>query len=118
MNSYSLTTHTTRTGLTLTIVPRHAMLGVILDAKGQPTAVKHSSGRSYSDLKGIAQKDYQDIKPDLLHYELADGTLLHANPSLFIGSEMSCHHNSGETCYTHQVSRLKVVKMPEIDVSK
>jgi hypothetical protein len=117
-------TYTTLTGLTLVTVPRPVMLGVILDANGQPSKVKYpnywesskTGYHPYSDLKGILKVDFDRIKPDLVIYQLGDGTLLLADLEIFEGSKMGTHNGSstGAVCYIHDVDRLRVIKMPEI----
>ncbi len=118
-------TYTTNTGLKLVIIPRPSLLGVILDGDGQPESVKYPdyryytplSYKTYSTLKGINQEDYDSIKPDLVLYELKDGTLLQADPELFVDSEMSTHNatSDGKACYIHNVSKLVLAQMPEIE---
>ncbi len=115
--------HTTTTGLGLVIVPRHTLLGVEL-TDGKPSAVKYpdyryyakSDYRTFTTLKGINKVEYDWIKPDLVLYELADGSLLQANRELFDGSEMDTHNatSDDQPCFTHDVSKLELVEMPEV----
>jgi hypothetical protein len=119
-------THTTTTGLRVTIVPAPRLKGVKLDANGNPDTVKypnhsqwsHDGWTYYSTLKGINKADYDRIKPDRVIYELGDGTLLQADLALFTGSEMGSHNATQKetACYIHQVSELRVVEMPELEV--
>jgi hypothetical protein len=117
-------THTTQDGFTVVTVPRPALKGLKL-VDGKPSAVKYPNHHYlspdgwtyYSTLKGINKAYYDRIKPDMVLYELGDGTLLQADLELFVGSEMASHNaTSTETfCYSHQVKDLRVVKMPEIE---
>jgi hypothetical protein len=116
--------HITTDGLTLVIVPRPSLETVKLDAKGVPSSVLYPNSHYlsdgwtyYSTLKGINKADYDRLKPDLVMYQLADGTLLQADLELFVGSEMVSHNaTQKETfCYSHQVNQLRVVEMPEIE---
>jgi hypothetical protein len=116
-------THTTTDGLKVVIVPRPALLGVILSEDGQPKAVKYpdqsqwskTGVMTYLTLKGINKADYDRIKPDLVLYQLKDGSLLQANLAAFQGSKLVTHNASNvETlCFLHQVNQLQVVEMPE-----
>jgi hypothetical protein len=116
-------TYTTQDGLTLVIVPRPALQGLQLH-DGKPSGVKYPNHHYlspdgwtyYSTLKGINKVDYQRIKPDMILYELGDGTLLQADLALFENSKMGTHNGSstGAVCYIHDVDRLRVVLMPEI----
>jgi hypothetical protein len=117
-------TYITTNGLTLVKVPRPTLLGVTLDVAGIPKAVKYpnhhylSDGWTYySTLKGINKADYDRIKPDMVLYELGDGTLLQADLELFENSEMASHNatQSETACFSHQVNQLKVVSMPEVE---
>ncbi len=119
-------THRTIDGLTLVIIPRPSLLGVILDAKGLPSAVKYPDHsywskdgfKYYSTLKGINKGDHDRIKPDMVIYQLADGTLLQADLALFENSEMGRHNATQDErfCFLHQVTQLRVVEMPELEV--
>ena len=114
----------TSDGSTLVIVPTPRMKKVQLDAKGVPSSVLYPNHQYSSDgwtyysiLKGINKADYDRIKPDLVMYQLADGTLLQADLELFENSEMGSHNaTQKETfCYSHQVNQMRVVEMPEVE---
>jgi hypothetical protein len=115
-------THITTTGLKVVIVPRDTLHGVLM-IDGKPSAVKYPDNHwdsetgyvYYSTLKGINKADYDRIKPDLVLYQLRDGSLLQANLAAFQNSKLVTHNASNvETfCFLHQVNQLQVVEMPE-----
>jgi hypothetical protein len=86
---------------------------------GKPSAVKSAKSvyRTFPTLKGITKEAYDWIKPDLVLYELADGSLLQANRELFDGSEMGTHNatSDDQPCFTHDVDKLELVEMPEVE---
>jgi hypothetical protein len=116
-------THTTTDGLKVCIVPRPVLLGIILSDDGKPSAVKYpdqsqwsqTGFKTYHTLKGINKEDYDRIQPDLVLYQLKDGTLLQADLAAFEGSKLVTHNASNvqTLCYSHPVNLLQVVEMPE-----
>jgi hypothetical protein len=121
-------TRITKTGLTLVIVPRPTLLGVILAPSGLPLAVKYpdhhysskTGYKTYLTLKGIDQIDFDRIKPDLVIYELQDGTRLQAGLELFDDSIMGSNNATStadveQFCFIHPVPKLRLVEMPELE---
>jgi hypothetical protein len=115
-------THTTPDGKTVCIVPRPALLRVNLDADGNPISVVTTNQSQWGDgfsywttLLGINKETLDRIRPDLVIYELADGSLLQADPELFDNSEMNYHRaaTTDTPCFQHWVKYLRLVEMPE-----
>ncbi|MBD2250990.1 hypothetical protein [Nostoc parmelioides] len=105
---------------TVCVVPRPT-LSSVNTKDGQPVSVNYPTNSQFGvavkyfyDLKGIQVEDYKWNKPDLLVYELADGTLLTASKEVVEASQVN--HTSGyhTKCYIHQVKDLQVLeKLPE-----
>lgn len=105
------------------IVPRPSL--VSYNTKdGKPISVNYPTNSQFSpialkcfpDLKGIQVEDYQRIKPALVVYRLADGSLLAATPEVLEASQVN--HTSGyhSACYITKISNLKVLdKLPQED---
>lgn len=108
---------TTKDGSKLLIMPRYSLARVTVLNGVLDAVVDGDNGTQYLDLKGINKVDFDCIKPDLMFYELADGTLLEAPISLFEGSEIADHSATPDhqVCYKHWVNQLRLVEMPEIE---
>ena len=103
-------------GLTC-VIARPALTKLYLSDKGTPTGVGYFAshyGRDlvYSELHGINKNDYQSHQPDLVVYQLADGTLLAAPKALFEVDSTDVTAHKGN-CYLHKVDYLTVLdKLP------
>ncbi|MEH2293291.1 hypothetical protein [Nostoc sp.] len=105
------------------VVPRPTLVSFNA-TNGQPVSVNYPDNNCYSlikykyfyDLKGIQVVDYQRIKPALVVYKLADGSLLAATPEVIEASQVN--HTSGyhSQCYITKISSLQVLnKLPDED---
>jgi hypothetical protein len=72
-------------------------------------------GRKYSDIKGILLSTYQEVKPDLVVYELGDGSLLAATKEVLDSSVADCHYAYHyRSCITTDVKKLQILQeLPE-----
>ncbi|WP_250122942.1 hypothetical protein [Chroococcidiopsis sp. CCMEE 29] len=104
---------------TICVVPRPSLANY--EARdGLPVAVSYPNtygkkGRSYSDLKGILLSTYQEVKPDLVVYELGNGSLLAATKEVLDSSVADIHFAYRyRGCITTDVSKLKILQeLPE-----
>jgi hypothetical protein len=104
---------------TVCVVPRPSLNGYE-SQDGQPVSVSYPNtygkkGRSYSDLKGILLSTYQEVKPDIVVYELANGSLLAATKEVLDSSVADCHYAYHyRSCITTDVKKLQVLQeLPE-----
>lgn len=115
--------HTTIAGLEVVIVPRPSLLRVILDGVGNPKMVstqnQHYTSDGFKDwdtLKGLNLSDVTAFNPDLVIYQLDDGSLLTANRDAIVKATEDNHSASSTDtrCLLHKVSDLRLLKaMPE-----
>ncbi len=96
------------------VIQRQALSKLYLSEGGTPIAVGYwadSKQRDlmYEDLLGINVDDYARMKPDLVVYQLADGTLLGA-PKFLIEDTGNTETTAKKgNCYLHQVHHLTVL---------
>jgi len=72
-------------------------------------------GKRYKDLKGILVSTLEEVNPDLVVYELADGSLLGATREVLEDSTRD-YHNAYQhiSCVKTDVSRLQILQeLPE-----
>jgi hypothetical protein len=101
------------------IVPRPSLKSY--EAKeGEPVSVSYPDtygrkGRKYKDLKGILVSTYQEVQPDIVVYELGDGSLLAATKKVLDSSMADIHYAYRyRGCITTDVKKLKILqKLPE-----
>ncbi|RUT08871.1 hypothetical protein DSM106972_009240 [Dulcicalothrix desertica PCC 7102] len=99
------------------VISRPSLSKLYLNEDGTPAAVGYFAsqyGRDlvYTELHGINQNDYQNNLPDLVVYQLADGTLLAAAKAVFSAENTDITAHKG-SCYIHQVEYLTVLdKLP------
>lgn len=104
---------------TVCVVPRPSLNGYE-SQDGQPVFVSYPNtyggkGRRYSGLKGILVSTYQEVKPDLVVYELGDGSLLAATKEVLDSSVADCHYAyQYQGCIKTDVGKLQVLQeLPE-----
>jgi hypothetical protein len=100
------------------LIQRQSLSKLYLSEAGEPMAVGywadyHQRDMRYEQLHGLAVSDYDRLKPDLVVYQLADGTLLAAPKALLEEGVTDTTAHKGN-CYIHQVEYLTVLaKLPK-----
>jgi hypothetical protein len=100
---------------TICVVPRPSLASYEA-REGQPVAVSYPNtygkkGRKYPDLKGILVSTYQEVKPELVVYELGDGSLLAATKEVLDSSMADCHYAYHyRSCITTDVKKLQLLQ--------
>lgn len=101
------------------VVPRPTLVSLNTQ-DGQPISVNYPTNSHFGaavkyfyDLKGIQLDDYKRIKPDLVIYRLADGTLLAAGKDVIEASQVSYTSGYHGQCYITKIKDLEVFdKLP------
>jgi hypothetical protein len=97
------------------LVPRPFVERVELDDDDRPERVLFHNpafvyGKWFDTLKGLKHSDYDRIKPDIIIYQLGDGTLLSATADVCQRSDTATHNTKGGDCFEHRVSDLRVIE--------
>jgi hypothetical protein len=97
------------------LVPRPLVKKVELDGDGIPVRIylhdpQYPQGIWCKTLKGLNHSDYDRIKPDIIIYQLGDGTLLSATADVCQRSDTATHSTKGGDCFEHRVSDLRVIE--------
>jgi hypothetical protein len=99
---------------TICLVPSTRFSGVVLEGD-TPVAVNyitnyyHQPTRQYTTLKGLNLKDYEQARPKLIYYHIAEGEYLVADAAAIAKAQKDYNSASPsyEQCLLHEVSDLK-----------
>lgn len=79
-----------------------------------PYSVYHQNGRSYREMLGITCESFEEIKPDVVIWKLADGSLLSASAQVVISSAIGYSRAFRQDCYTTAVNQMiPITELPE-----
>lgn len=93
------------------VVQRPTLLGLLWTTIGTPYRLRVEGSKSVSTLKGLHHELYVEHEPDIIIYQLADGTLLAADEKAIDRAEtsMNASTNFKKRCLEHYLVDLKVV---------
>ena len=120
---HQIKTHTTTTGLRVTIMPRFALSGFhlvngVLSSVKKPSSWIGSDGFNYySTLFGLNVVDFDRIQPDQVYYKLGDDSYLMATAAVCLKSARTEHRATpdGKPCFEHRISDLVIAELPELE---
>lgn len=93
------------------LCPRPALLGLALTPKGEAYRLRYQGG-SCGTVRGLHLSDCVEHEPNVIIYQLADGTLLAADEAAIekAGVATNWATNHKRKCLEHQLKDLQIVE--------